>query len=318
MASKKKFRLKKKFRRLILYIILIVIAVSFGINRYKLYKYHQTYEYKLLEVGYTEEVVDDLQDKLDDKQISKLIETDKIDYITEIIDQKYFLQKNFEAYLEYYEENSKKSFEDVIAIVNVGANKEWYTDTKDADTSKGYLILANKFNLLSEDFDAGNIKTFSSTYAYGEVSAEETCYFAFIEMADAAKKDGITLILTSGYRTYEKQETLYNDMLKSKGQTYADAYAARAGASEHETGLALDIFSYGETTDTFETTDTYAWLIEHCAEYGFILRYPNDKEYLTGYKPESWHYRYVGVETAKKIMEEGITFDEYYAYYIDK
>ena len=318
MARKKKFKLKKKFRRLLLYIVILVIITMFGINRYNVYKYHQTNEYKLLEVGYDEKTVEILLDKLNDKQQGKLIETEKIDYILDIVNEKYFLQKNFEKYLEYYKENSKYSFSDIIAVVNVGADKEWYEETQETDITKGYSILANKFNLLPEEFDAGVIKEFSATYAYGKVSAEETTYHAFIEMAKAAKEDGITLILTSGYRTREKQETLYNDMLKSRGQTYADDYAARPGASEHETGLALDILTYNGTTDTFETTETYAWLIAHCHEYGFILRYPKDKEHITGYKPESWHYRYVGVELAQKIKDEGITYDEYYAYYLDK
>lgn len=316
MAKKRKFKLKKKFRRMILYIVILVIAICVGINRYNLYKYHQTNEYKLLEVGYDKKVVESLLKKLTEKQVQNLISSEKIDYVMDILDEKYFIQNNFERYLSYYEENSKYSFKDVIAIVNVGADKEWYSETKLTDTSKEFLILVNKFNLLEADYDPGEIKKFSNRYSYDDTSANIECYNAFIEMADAAKKDGITIIVTSGYRTYQRQEELYNDMLKSRGQTYADGYAARPGASEHQTGLALDVFSPGTTTDMFHTTEAYTWLQSHADEYGFILRYPEDKEYLTGYKPESWHYRFVGVDMASKIKREGITYDEYYAYYL--
>lgn len=316
MMAKKKFKLKKKFRRYLVVLVVLIALVCFGVNRYNLYKYHQTDEYKLLELGYTKDTVDNITKNLNGKQVTYLVETEKIDYVDDIINEKYFIKKNFNDYLSYYEKNSKKSFTDVVAIVNVGANQTWYENTKTTDYNKGLQILTNKFNLLDNTYDTGEIKKFSSTYAYGEVSASKDCYDAFIEMAKAAKKDGITLVLTSGYRTYDEQESIYNDFLKRRGEEYADAYAARAGASEHQTGLALDIFTNGATTDTFEGTETYTWLIEHCTEYGFILRYPKDKEYLTGYNPESWHYRYVGVETAKKVKAEGITYDEYYAYYL--
>lgn len=296
--------------------VILIGGILFGINRYNLCKYHQTSEYKLLEVGYDEKTVKAIEKNLEKSQIDYLISSDKIDYILDLMNEKYFLKKNFNEYLTFYEENGKYSFKDVVAIVNVGANKEWYSETVNSDTSKGNMILANKFNLLPEDYDAGTIKNFSQTYAYGEVSAKEECYFAFIEMATSAKKDNITLIVTSGYRTQARQKAIYDDMLKSRGQTYADSYAARPGASEHETGLALDVFTPGATTDSFANTEAYAWLSNHAIEYGFILRYPDEKQYLTGYSPESWHYRYVGIDIAKKISEEGITFDEYYAYYI--
>ena len=92
----------------------------------------------------------------------------------------------------------------------------------------------------------------------------------------------------------------------------------RAGYSEHQTGLALDIVTYGASMDTFENTDEFKWLSDNAYKYGFILRYPKGKEKLTGYSYESWHYRYVGKDVAKKIHDLDITYDEYYAYYIEK
>lgn len=174
--------------------------------------------------------------------------------------------------------------------------------------------------MLKDDYVVEDIKNFSSTYAYGNVSATSVCYDAFIKMADAAKSDGVALILSSGFRSYDEQEKTYASMENTKGREYADKYAARPGASEHETGLALDILSNGKYiyTDSFRESPAYEWLDKHASEYGFILRYPEGKEHITGYNPESWHYRYIGEELAKKVKSEGITYDEYFAFYLDK
>ncbi len=316
---KKKHSLKKKYRRLILYLVLLVIVACTSIHFINIYKYHQTDEYKLLELGYSEKSVSNILTKLDKSDVDKILSKTKINYIDEVLNQKYFLKKHLFDYIEYYSNNTDKSFYDVIAIINVGSDKPWYQGSVEADTTKGEMILANKFHLLNNDYDAGEIKSFSATYAYGTVKASKVVYDAFIKMANEAKKDGVTLVLSSGYREHSYQEKLYNDMIKSKGQEYADKYAAKPGASEHETGLALDILSTGKGayTNNFHETEAYAWLCDHAHEYGFILRYPEGKEYLTGYNPESWHYRYLGVELATKVKNEGITYDEYYAYYLD-
>ena len=316
---KKKRTLKKKYRRYILYIVLFVITICLGSHFYKVHKYHQTNEYKLLVVGYSDKTTSNILNKISESNITILLTKEKIEDIDQIINEKYYLEKHLFEYIDYHKENSDKTMSDVIAIINVGANKPWYQDGVETDESKGNALLVNKFHFLSDTFDAGEIKKFSATYAYGTVNATKEVYDAFIKMAKDAKNDGVTLVLSSGYRERSYQEKLYNNMVKNKGQDYADKYAAKPGSSEHETGLALDILSTGTGayTDTFHTTEAYAWLIEHASEYGFILRYPEGKEYLTGYSPESWHYRYLGVELATKVKSEGITYDEYYAYYLE-
>lgn len=316
MATKKKFKLKKRFRRLIGALFLLTILFGIGYHFYGVYTYHKTEEYAFIEKGYTKDTYELLKKKLSSSHIDKLKNDDKIDFIGELVSKKYYIDSNLEKYLEYFDNNSKKSFEDIIAIVNVGATRPWYENSVGTSTINRYEMLVNKFNMLDENYDPGVIKKFSATYAYGDVSAEEETYKAFIEMADAAKKDGYTLILTSGYRTNAYQKSLYENMSSTRGEEYADKYAARPGSSEHETGLALDILKIGGLTDTFKTTEEYAWLHAHSYEYGFIERYPEDKEYLTGYSPESWHYRYLGKDLAKKVYEEGITYDEYYAFYL--
>lgn len=318
VVAKKRLRLKKSVKKFLIIAVIVVIGLIIGINKYKEYLYHQTDEYKLLQVGYSDKEVADIQKKLTKSQIQTYIKEEKVDYLDKLITEKYFMNKNLNRYMEYRRQNKSKSFGDIVAIVNVGADKDWYKNTTETDTSKDNLMLVNKFHLLTEDYKAEDVLQFPAKYAYGEVSARKDCYDAFIKMADDAAKDGITLILTSGFRTYEHQEEVYNEMRNANGKNYADNYAARAGASEHETGLSLDIFTYGATMDSFENTDTYKWLEAHAQDYGFIRRYPNEKEYLTGYEPESWHYRYLGVETAQKVKKLGITYDEYYAYYLDK
>ena len=103
------------------------------------------------------------------------------------------------------------------------------------------------------------------------------------------------------------------------GSEYADEIAARPGHSEHQTGLALDIFcTTNSNTKTFKDSEAYQWLLNNAYKYGFILRYPEGKENITGFTFESWHYRYVGTEIATYIYENDITFDEYYAYFTEK
>ncbi len=129
------------------------------------------------------------------------------------------------------------------------------------------------------------------------------------EMYAAAADDGITLWTASGYRTYEEQRILYEDYAAVDGYEAADTYSARPGHSEHETGLTFDV---NDPSSTFDGTPEAQWLEQHCAEYGFIIRYPKGKEDITGFMYESWHVRYVGEEVAKFVMENGICLEEYF------
>lgn len=124
----------------------------------------------------------------------------------------------------------------------------------------------------------------------------------------AAAAEGYDLPLLSGYRSFDEQVVLFNRYVRKDGLELAIRYSAPPGQSEHQTGLCFDVASLYRT---FATTEAGIWLDEHCAEYGFIIRYPENSESITGYMYEPWHIRYVGEETAKKIMSEGITLEEY-------
>ncbi len=136
---------------------------------------------------------------------------------------------------------------------------------------------------------------------------------ALEEMFNAAKADGITLLGVSGYRSYEIQKSVYESNVKRNGQSHADKYSARPGASEHQTGLAMDMLSteYSSLNAGFENTKAFKWLEANAYKYGYILRYPSGKESITGYNYEPWHYRYVGKEASEEITKNKLTLEEY-------
>lgn len=317
--TKKKLKLKKKFkRRLIIFLFIIIISIV-GIKSYKTYKYHQTYEYKLLEKNYTKEETDLLLEKLDKTRIEKLLTTEKNEKLINILNEKYFLIKNLDKYIAYSDKNPEISLTEVIALVNVHRDQDYYENMEVADTSKGNTMLVNKYNALSKDYEVEDLKTISKTYSYGDnKKLNKEAYDAFISLADDAKKEGYTILIVSSYRTYQDQEDVWKDYKASFGTKKADAYAARAGSSEHETGLAIDVADYNDKNDKFEATESFKWMQTNAHKYGYILRYPKGKENITGYSYEAWHYRYVGIDTATKVYNEGITYDEYYEYYLKK
>lgn len=151
-----------------------------------------------------------------------------------------------------------------------------------------------------------------STYAPGESKEARA---AFDEMAAEAKLSGINLTAFSTYRSYEYQVTLYDRYVSKDGVEEADRYSARPGYSEHQTGLAFDIgeVNYEKYWASFKFGDTEAgkWVAANAYRYGFILRYPEGKESITGYRHESWHFRYVGNAVAEEIFKRNITLEEY-------
>ncbi len=314
-----KRRLKKKVKIgliVVAIIIVLIIAIVVGINSYKKHQtYIASYEYKLEALGYKDDQLEYLL-KQDNKIKDAILNKKYNEHIVDFLKQKYFILNNLDAYLEYYDKNKNDSFEHIISIVNVNANYDHYDHTKETNLDDGILMLVNKYNYLPEDYDPTDIVDVKNWYCYGENQIKDEVYQKFIEMFDAAKEADKKLIISSGYRTHEDQEDTYNSYVDRYGVKKADTLAARPGFSEHETGLTLDITTGTATKDTFEDTEEFEWLKENSYKYGFILRYPKDKEDITGYAYEPWHYRYVGIEVATKIHELDITYDEYYAYFL--
>ena len=180
-------------------------------------------------------------------------------------------------------------------------------------------MLINKYYYLDENYVPENLVSIPTTYAWGTYGSQQVTkvtYDAFLNMWKASHENGFYLMVSSSYRTYQKQQSVYDEYKKIQGIDYADSIAARPGFSEHQTGYCLDIFEKGFTQKTFQDSESYHWLQENAYKYGFIERYPIDKKDITGYSFESWHYRYVGVEVATYIHDNHITFDEYYAYFV--
>ena len=178
------------------------------------------------------------------------------------------------------------------------------------------LILVNKQHPVPENhtFELGTIA--------GAMKCDARILPELFAMLQAAKEDGVYLVVCSPYRDISRQEMLFNRKIKmhmGNGYSYLEAYKKASqivtvpGASEHQIGLALDIISndYTSLDEGFENTSAGKWLKEHSKEYGFILRYPKGKEFITGIDYEPWHFRYVGKEAATIIMDEGITLEEF-------
>lgn len=186
------------------------------------------------------------------------------------------------------------------------------------------LVLINKQHPVPEDytFPHGIIKTIK-----GDMECDERIIEELLGMMQAANEDGVKLGICSPYRDLNYQEYLFNRKIKAymgKGMSYMDAYSLSSqavtvpGASEHQLGLAIDFVSdtYVTLDEGFAETSAGIWLKEHCAEYGFILRYPEGKEYVTSIEFEPWHFRYVGKEAATVIMEEGLCLEEFWDKYL--
>ncbi len=300
--------------------IALILVIVFAIFIIRYINYRSTNTYQLKKLGYQKQEIAVIQ-KLETNQIKQIIGMEYNQSIIKFIKEKYFLFDNLERYLSYQKQEKDEDFTHVVSIVNVGADHEYYdkdfvTKTK-TDLKDENLILVNKFHYLDKDFIPKDIVDIKNWYAYGENAIREIVYEQFLQMHKAAEEEGLKLIITSAYRDYEFQESLWNKYRRQNGIEWADSVSARAGYSEHQTGLTLDIITSGEGggMNTFENTNEFKWLSKNAHKYGFILRYPKDKEDITGYAYESWHYRYVGTEVATKIYNLNITYDEYYAYY---
>lgn len=179
------------------------------------------------------------------------------------------------------------------------------------------IVLVNKNYKLPDDYVPNDLELISNFYANENKYLKKEAKEAFEKLSSDAGKLGYRIIATSTYRNYNYQDRLYNEYVKEKGRDYADKCSARAGHSEHQTGLAVDVMGSNNDYDEFEKAIEFDWMKNNAHKYGFILRYPEDKTKITGFKYEPWHYRYVGKQVAKVIYEEKITLEEYYDKYIN-
>lgn len=187
------------------------------------------------------------------------------------------------------------------------------------DPNFSNLLLVNGKNPLPEDYDyEGNLVKLESKYICGSLNQVKAPIYPYLTaMLEAAWEDGVNLKVLSPYRSYATQQRLFNNKVQrvidsgtpaERAEEVAATVVARPGTSEHHTGLAID---FNSVEDSFEKTAMYRWLDKNAQDYGFILRYTAEKQEITGVIHESWHWRFVGINEAKKIKASGLCLEEY-------
>lgn len=226
-----------------------------------------------------------------------------------------------------YDEKTKLAIEAQFHSDNVvkpeeGLAFEEDSQTKDGKTVTGnpydVLVLTNKENALPDDFIPEDLVIpdirFPFTEDLPKKQMRKVAADKIEEMFADADEEGLELFGQSGFRSFDRQEDIFAANVEKNGEKAANKYSARPGESEHQTGLTMDVTSadvgFDLTTEFGETAEGQ-WLAEHASDYGFIIRFLEGKEDITGYQYEPWHLRYVGEEAAQEIMSEGITLEEY-------
>lgn len=308
---KTKLKIRKKIK-LLLCIFLVIIVSYTTITLFKNYQ-NNNYEFyipsfkesyneqsrKLEELHYSSKEIEIIISKVSIDNINYLIEN-KINKspVIKIVNEKYYIDTYLQDYITYYNDNQDKEMTDIIAIINTHSLN---TNTEKTDISKNQFTILNKYyNIDSSYPNEEELVTIDSKYHLNKVETKikKIAYDAFIKMYDDAPVDS-KFKITSAYRNFSTQESLYNYAISQNQST-----TAKQGHSEHQTGYSIDI----------DKSNT--WLKENAHKYGFILRYPENKEYLTGYSYNETHYRYCGIECATYIYENNITYEEYYEYFI--
>lgn len=262
----------------------------------------------LSDLGYSKSEIKAIRDNLNDEEISKIDK--KYENLSDYVKVKYFHIENIDRY-DALKDKSDYEVSEIIMRVNTDLDHDYYTDIKTVKDPDDPLVLVNKYHALPNDYEPTDLISVGSNQTMKREAGE-----AFLKMLDDIHNEGMELWAASGYRSISYQRDLYNGYVANYGVSQTDTFSARAGHSEHHTGLAIDVTQDGRVEKDFEETAQFQWLQENAHKYGFIMRYPNDKIYMTGYDYEPWHYRYVGVEIATLIKNEGITYEEYCVKYL--
>lgn len=244
-----------------------------------------------------------------------VVEDNSKEEITATVKGEYNIEEEGEYLLSYTAKDSSENETEKEFKITVKNNP----NVKISKSTKGYtiknyygvtyvdgVVIANKTYSLPSNFAPNNLVAIN-----GYIKVVDYVKDAFLSLSSDAKAIGLNIYASSGYRSYSNQKYIYENYVSMDGKENADRYSARAGYSEHQTGLAIDV----NTIDmTFDNTSESVWLRENAYKYGFIIRYPKGKEEITGYMYEPWHIRYVGKELSNKLYKDGsyITLEEYY------
>ena len=279
---------------------------------------------KLLDLGYKNKDINTFYEKVP-KSIDVIISNEYDKNIINYISLDYFKEENLDRYIKYdfidtksvYDTTilkEKYNYEDTVTFVNAYLDKDYYSNDipLSKDKASKLDVIVNKYYKLDKDYEPEDLTVINSKFASGTQKLRKEAAGKFEKMASDMLKENLKIYAGSTYRSYSYQEGLYNRYVKKDGFKEAETYSARAGYSEHQLGLAVDIVN-GKWNYLSEGDKEYTWLINNSYKYGFILRYPHESEYITGYVFEDWHFRYLGVDLATKVYESKLTYDEYVA-----
>ena len=270
---------------------------------------------KLIKIGYSDNDINIILKHGNDDEVTRFTKRDKIKYLEEFYSIDYAKLDNYDRYVNYSDETGEDE-ETSVLLVNLDMDKVDYEEST-LVSKFSTDMLVNKHHHLNEDYKPDKLVKIDSKYASSkDLECSKVALDAYIKMSEAALAEGYEIEINSAYRSYQDQVDLADLYLKSYGQSYVDKFVAKPGYSEHQTGLAFDIGS--RKVNVFLNSNEYNWMQDNAYKYGFILRFTKKGEDITGFRNEPWHYRYVGEEIAKYIHDNNITFEEYWAMFLDK
>ena len=268
-----------------------------------------------LKIGYKYNEINIIFSHGNNESVKKFLKREKVKYLEEFFSISYAKLDNYDRYLNYADETGED--EDVTVLyVNLDMDKPDYEDAVRVDKFSIDMLI-NKHRYLDEKYEPNDLMEIPIEYASEEgMKSSRIAFNAFREMSNAASKEGYGIVINSAYRSYQDQIDIGEYYKKWYGQSYVDKYVAKPGFSEHQTGLSYDIGS--TSTNVFANSKEYEWMKNNAYKYGFIERFTKRYEKITGFRQETWHYRYVGKNIAKYIHDNNISFEEYWAVYLDK
>ena len=267
----------------------------------------------LIKRGYSNNHINIILSHGNDSDITEFAKKDKVKYLEEFYYLDYAKIRYYDEYVEYSTTTGEDE-ETTVLYINLGMDGEAYKDVEVVDEFN-HTMLVNKYRKLDENFEPYDLSDVPEEYSARELQASKMAIDAFIEMAKAAEKEDLGILINYAYRSYNTQVELCEEYKKLYGQSYVDKYIPYPGHSEHQPGLALDIRS--KTTSVFAESDEYDWVVENAYKYGFIMRFTNRGKNITGFKEEPWHIRFVGKTASEYIHKHRITYEEYYAMFVD-
>jgi len=229
----------------------------------------------------------------------------------------HYLAENSQRYKAYQESNPNIPFDKVIAYVNVNIDLGHYEEIVTVADPDKITVLVNKNFALPSEWEPDDFVDIGGGHLMRREAAE-----MFNNMRDAMREANMNLTVVVTYRSYARQRNHYNNAVARNGRANAEAGFARAGHSEHQTGLAIDVLHKGHDGGLmmhqgFEGSRQIKWLIDNAYEFGFILRFPEGYRNLSGFIYEPWHWRYVGIPVATAMHNEGIKlYEEFYGRYL--